>query len=81
MPTATITSKGQVTLPKEVRDALGLKTGDRLDFTRSPGGAYRIDVRKVDIRSLAGVLRRKGRRAVSVEEMHAAIGRLHAGRA
>ena len=33
MPTTTITSKGQMTLPKEIRDELGLKVGDQLDVT------------------------------------------------
>ena len=77
MPTATLTSKGQVTLPKAVRDALQLRTGDRLDFKSSPDGAFRIEVRREDPRSLAGLLRRKGRRPVSVREMDRAIERLH----
>jgi antitoxin PrlF len=33
MPTTTITTKGQMTLPKEIRDALGLKAGDQLDVS------------------------------------------------
>ena len=80
MPTATLTSKGQVTIPKEVRSALGLKAGDRLDFTRAEGGAFRLEARKTDIRSLAGMLYRKGRKRVSIEEMDAAIARVHAKR-
>jgi AbrB family looped-hinge helix DNA binding protein len=36
---ATVTSKGQVTIPKEVRDALGVQTGDRVTFQVQEGGA------------------------------------------
>jgi AbrB family looped-hinge helix DNA binding protein len=77
MPTATLTSKGQLTLPKAVREALQVRTGDRLDFTPAWDGAFRVDVRREDPRSLAGMLRRKGRRPVPVREMDRAIERLH----
>ena len=39
MPVAKMTSKGQVTIPKEVRAALGLEPGDRIDFRIAKGGA------------------------------------------
>ena len=77
MPTATLTSKGQVTLPKAVREALQVQAGDRLDFTPASDGAFRVEVRRGDARSLAGILRRKSRRAVSVREMDRGIERLH----
>ena len=77
MPTATLTSKGQVTIPKKVRDSLGLRTGDRIEFQSSRDGGVRIEVRRTDIRDLAGILQRKGRRAVTVEEMNASIARFH----
>ena len=77
MPTATLTSKGQVTLPKAVRDALQARTGDRLDFTPAPDGAFRVELRRKDPMSLAGILHRKGRRAVSIREMDRGIERLH----
>ena len=34
MPAAKLTSKGQITIPREVRRLLGLRTGDIVDFTR-----------------------------------------------
>jgi antitoxin PrlF len=77
MPTATLTSKGQVTLPKSVREALQVHAGDRLDFTPASEGAFRVEVRREDPRSLAGMLRRRGRRPISVREMDRAIERLH----
>lgn len=59
MSTATITSKGRVTIPKVVRDALGLHSGDRIDFVESGEGFLIIPARR-DIRALRGMFR--GRR-------------------
>ncbi len=56
MPTATMTSKGQITIPKEIRDALGLKTGDRVAFRLLEGGKVEMQPRTVDLRSLAGMI-------------------------
>jgi len=38
MPITTMTSKGEVTIPKEIRDHLELHSGDRLEFTFEEGG-------------------------------------------
>ncbi len=73
MATATITSKGQVTIPKEVREALQAHPGDVLDFRREADGSFRVKVRKVHASALAGILHRVGQRRVSFEEMDAAI--------
>jgi AbrB family looped-hinge helix DNA binding protein len=70
--TATISSKGQVTLPREVRASLGLSAGDRLDFIRLEDGNYAIVPASHSIRALKGLLPRR-ERAVSLEEMDAAI--------
>ncbi len=72
MATATLTSKGQVTIPREVRISLGVGAGDRLDFVRLEDGNYAIVPASHSIRSLKGVLRRPAR-PVSLEEMQAAI--------
>lgn len=72
MPTATITSKGQVTLPKEVRDTLEVGAGDRLDFIRLEDGAYAIVPASHSVRSLKGVLPRLAE-PVSLEAMESAI--------
>lgn len=72
MATATVTSKGQVTLPREVRSALGVSAGDRLDFVRLEDGAYVIVPASHSVRALKGVLPRRAE-AVSLEEMDAAI--------
>jgi antitoxin PrlF len=39
-PEATVTSKGQITLPKAVRDRLGIRAGSRIRFTLLPGGGF-----------------------------------------
>jgi len=70
--TATLTSKGQITLPREVRTSLGVVAGDRLDFIRMDDGAYAIVPASFSIRSLKGVLPRPSK-PVSLDDMDAAI--------
>ena len=75
MPSATVTSKGQVTIPKSIRRALRVAEGDRLDFVVEQEGRVVVRVGAADVSELKGLLRRPGRRAVSVEAMNAAIVR------
>ncbi|MBI1865126.1 MAG: AbrB/MazE/SpoVT family DNA-binding domain-containing protein [Nitrospirae bacterium] len=75
MPTATITSKGQITIPKEVRDLLHLATGDRINFLVQDDGRVLLQPTAINIADLKGILHRKGMRAVSIEGMHAAIAK------
>lgn len=74
MPTATITSKGQITIPKAIRDLLGVKAGDRLVFVQRAAGEVVVEAETLDVTSLRGILKHDGP-AVSVEEMNAAIAR------
>jgi len=74
MPSATLTSKGQITIPKEVRDALGVDTGDRLEFVAEEKGVYRVVPATRDIRLVKGLIP-KPPRPVSLEEMKHAIKR------
>jgi antitoxin PrlF len=67
--TATLTSKGQTTIPKEIRDGLGMKPGDRMTFTLMPDGTVVMRVKSKRIMELAGALRKKGRKPVSIEQM------------
>ena len=73
MTIATLTSKGQTTIPKHVRDHLKLSPGDKLDFVIEPEGRVVIRPAKLDVRTLKGMLRRRGGRVLSIEEMNAAI--------
>lgn len=74
MPEATLTTKGQVTIPKAVRDHLKLDTGARVDFVIEDDGTVVMKPVTRHVRELAGLLHRPGRRTVSVEEMDRAIG-------
>jgi antitoxin PrlF len=54
---ATLTSKGQITLPKDIRDRLGLKPGDKLDFRVDEAGLITAQPRKtLRIADLFGIL-------------------------
>lgn len=73
MTAATLTSKGQITVPKEVRQFLHLDTGDRLDFIIEQDGEIRLKPSYVEVSDLKGILRTTNQRVVSLEEMQAAI--------
>jgi antitoxin PrlF len=75
MPTATVTSKGQVTLPRKVREVLRIRPGDRLDFVLSEGGEVRLRAGDVDVSELRGLLRRPRRKPVTLQAMEEAIAR------
>jgi len=79
MTTATLTSKGQITIPRKVRDKLGIDTGDRVEFVELADGEFAIKPAVDDIRSLKGLLR-KPARPVSAEAMREAIKRRGAGK-
>jgi len=79
MPSSTITSKGQITVPKEIREHLRLKPGDRIDFVKGRSGQITLKAIDTDIRSLRGILRSKRKEPLSVEEMNEVIARGYAG--
>ena len=66
---ATLTSKGQTTIPKEIRDSLSLKPGDRMTFTLMPDGTVVMRVKTKSVTQLAGVLHKKGRKPVPIEQL------------
>jgi AbrB family looped-hinge helix DNA binding protein len=73
MPTAKLTSKGQITIPIEVRNALGLEAGDKIDFFEIEKGKYGLRPRTGSIMDMKGCIPPIGR-SVSIEEMNEAIG-------
>ena len=70
---ATLTNKGQVTLPKELRERLGLTAGSRLDFSIDDNGELRARLVATTALGLAGLLRRTGQPPVTVEQMNEAV--------
>jgi len=75
MPTATLTSKGQLTLPRQVREHLKVGTGDTVDFVIGDDGDVRVRAGDVDVADLKGLLKQPGRRPVTLEDMDIAIKR------
>ena len=75
MSTATLTSKGQITLPKEVREHLHLGAGDQVDFQIDEHGEVRVRPLTGSVEDLFGLLYRPGSPSRSVEEMDDAIAR------
>lgn len=72
MHVATLTSKGQTTLPKSVRNRLNLKTGDRLEFVFEDDGRVTLVPATLSVKGLKGLLPKPSRSA-SIEKMNAAI--------
>jgi antitoxin PrlF len=72
MPTSTVTSKGQVTIPKDVRDALRIGAGDRVSFIVRSDGVVELRPETVDLRDLYGALKHRGK-PVTVEAMNEGI--------
>jgi AbrB family looped-hinge helix DNA binding protein len=68
---STITVKGQATIPKAIRDHLGLKPGDRVKFFIHPDGTV-VLLPKLPVSALRGLLKRR-RSPVTIEEMNTAI--------
>ncbi|MHB8563488.1 MAG: AbrB/MazE/SpoVT family DNA-binding domain-containing protein [Acidiferrobacteraceae bacterium] len=66
---ATLTSKGQTTIPKEIRDSLRMKAGDRMTFTLMPDDTVVLRLKSKSLAELAGTLRKKGRKPVPVERL------------
>lgn len=74
MATATLTSKGQITIPKQVRQSLNLHTGDSIEFVvRGKEACIKSVSKSVD--ELFGMLHHPDQNPVSVEEMNASIAK------
>ena len=74
MSSSKITSKGQITVPKRVREVLAVHPGDRLSFVVHDDGTVTVEAESVDLASLRGVVK-SGARRVSIEQMNDAIAR------
>ena len=72
MPSATVTSKGQITIPAEVRAALGVSFGDRVDFIEVEKGRFVIVPATCSIQMLKGLIP-KPKKPVSIDDMNAVV--------
>ena len=81
MSEARLSSKGQITVPRDIRERLKLKLGDKMRFRVADNGQVVVEAARYHIGELYGLLRRKGGKPVSVEAMDRAIRqRFKAGR-
>ncbi len=72
MTTATVTSKGQITIPSDVRRALSVGAGDRVEFISIEPGKFLVVAAKRPVSELKGLFG-KPLKAVTIEQMDAAI--------
>jgi len=73
MSTAMITTKGQVTIPKNVRDTLHVQMGDRIEFIQISEERYEIIAVTKNVEQLKGIVKSKNKKAVSIDEMNNAL--------
>lgn len=73
MATATLTSKGQITMPQAVRQTLGLQTGDRVAFVADEAGGYKVVALRKDVKALRGRFSGRAKQPVSIDDMAVAV--------
>jgi AbrB family looped-hinge helix DNA binding protein len=78
MATAALSSKGQITIPVEVRKKLGLKTGDRIGFIENENGEFVLKPKTGSIMNLKGIIKWTGK-PVTIQEMNETIAKGWAG--
>ena len=79
MTTATLSSKGQITIPLLVRQKLGVDTGDRIEFIELANGQFALVPATEDVRTLKGIVP-KPSTPLSVEEMRRIVANRGAGK-
>jgi len=72
MSAATITSKGQITIPKDIRAKLGLEPGDKVNFLVDDEGVVSFVPMTTDVTALKGIIA-KPDKAVSIDDMKATV--------
>jgi antitoxin PrlF len=72
MTTATLTSKGQITIPADVRRAMNVQTGDRVEFVEIQPGRFELVAATRSVRELKGMFG-KPARTLSIEDMNRVI--------
>ena len=77
MASSTLTSKGQITLPKQIRQRLNVAAGDRIDFVVEENGQVVVRPALSRLKQLRGMLRDRSRKPVRIDQMDDAIVREH----
>ena len=81
MASATLSTKGQLTVPSSVREKLGVAAGDRIEFVEMTDGSFKIIPAVLDVRELKGIASRKGaKKHLSIDDMQKIIARRGSGR-
>lgn len=75
MTTATLSTKGQITIPKDVRTRLGIDTGDRVEFVEIQDGVFQIVAATQDVQALKGIVP-KPKKPVTIEQMNQAVAEM-----
>lgn len=70
---AQLTSKGQLTVPKGIRDRLKVTSGDRIEFVEDESGRIYLRAKTIRAADLAGILKKPGRKPATIEEMNEAV--------
>jgi antitoxin PrlF len=73
VPASTVTSKGQITIPLEVRQSLGLRPGSRVNFVRTDAGVYELVPATGTVSALKGAVSAPAGTPITLEAMDAAI--------
>lgn len=73
MPASLLTTKGQTTIPKKIREHLHLQPGDKIDFVIEENGRVVLEPATLDVSDLEGILHRPGMKAVSAEGIKRAL--------
>ena len=73
MKSAAITTKGQITIPKEIWDYLKLEIGSKIGFVIDENGTVKVIILNIPVTALSGMLRRPGAAATIAEDMDYAI--------
>ena len=70
MSHSTLTSKGQTTIPQEIRQAVGLQTGAKLNWSVTPDGVLIVRAKTQTLESLAGSIKIQAGQKVSIQDMN-----------
>lgn len=73
MSEARLNIRGQITVPRDIRERLHLKPGDKVRFRIADSGQVAVEVAKYQLRELYGMIQSKGQKPVSLEAMDEAI--------